>query len=322
MGCYAARDRPCKWGAVPDDRDDRGRVRPRWATRGASDRAPGLMLQASTIRRRLERRQVSVEDVELGDTYFDRVSPRPLRFSVAEGLADILVYRNAAQAAEVFAGVKDTFAMLHSANALIVWSAMPQPHPAQLRLLEECVFGKNAHVQASPRVAPDSPREEPFSYSFWPLKDYRPDPATRYDPRPLLTEVKNIMKGAYPEIFGGAAQTPDGAIRVGVTGPAALPIREVLLSALPNARIEVHPMRYSWSRLLTIANELGERLAADTSQTVVSVAPDEEKNVVRVGVTDLNSPISLAIATYYADAVEMFHDAPFRFLNRSPPLDS
>jgi hypothetical protein len=281
------------------------------------------MLELSTIRRRLEERQIFVAELARGDTYFDRVSPRPQgRLRVANNLAEVVLYRDTAQAAEVFDGAKHTIAMLHSANALIVWSVMPQPHSAQLRLLEECVFGEDAHIEASPRVAREAPQEEPFHYYFWPPKDYRPDPATHYDPRPLLTEVKNIMQGAYPEIFGGADQTPDGVIRVGVTGPAALPVREVLLSALPDAAIEVHHVSYTWARLLTIANELGTRMAADTARTMVSIHPYEEKNVVQIGVTDLSSPLALAIAAYYGDAVEMLLDTPATALAGSPSLVS
>jgi hypothetical protein len=267
----------------------------------------GVTLQSSTIRRRFEHRQIAVAEVTGGGTFFERASREPPSLlSVADDLALVVLYQDASEAAGAFAGAANTIAMLHSANALIVWSG-PQPHPAQLRLLEECVFGKNAEIQAGPRVAGDVPQEEPFAYFFWPPRDYQPDPATIYDPRPLLTEVKNIMKSAYREIFGGAEQTSDGAIRVGVTGPAPLPVSEVLLAALPDAVIEVHPVKYTWSRLLTIANELGTRMAADT--TIVSVAPDEQQNTVRVGVTDLDAEGPQTIVAYYGDAIELFSDS-------------
>jgi hypothetical protein len=146
------------------------------------------------------------------------------------------------------------------------------------------------------------------------------DPETTVTQHPFLTRAKRFMNRAYPHVFGGAYEDSDGVIHIGITDQAPSDVRESVLKAVPEATVEVRAVKHSWPRLIAVANEVAERLGTGGSGPVVSVTPNEEKNTVLVGVTDLDSQVARAIAAYYGDAVELFPDAPARLLASSPPL--
>ncbi len=142
------------------------------------------------------------------------------------------------------------------------------------------------------------------------------DPATTYDPHPNLTSIQETLQSLAPDRFGGAYQTKDGVVHVGMTDdPGSL--ESQVTAAAPSADVRFFHAAHSWSDLLTITDQLSEMMCIDSTDTLVSVRPDPEANVVHVGVTDLNSPLAQLIASHYGDAISVSRDQPIEVLARS-----
>ncbi len=64
-----------------------------------------------------------------------------------------------------------------------------------------------------------SQQQEPTGDYFSPPPGYTdPDPATTFDPHPLVATIQNAVDALNPDAFGGIYQTPDGVIHVGMVG--------------------------------------------------------------------------------------------------------
>ncbi|MDQ2894382.1 MAG: S1 family peptidase [Actinomycetota bacterium] len=137
-----------------------------------------------------------------------------------------------------------------------------------------------------------------------------PDPATTYDPHPLVTAVQNAVTTANPGAFGGIYQTPDGVIHVGLVGGTASQLAQTATGAAPGATVQIYSAKYSWSQLLAIANDVVKAMANDSTGIIVSVTPDPTTNTVQVGVTNTTSPVAQAVAAQYGNAVNLVDDQP------------
>ena len=144
-----------------------------------------------------------------------------------------------------------------------------------------------------------------------------PDPATTYDPHPLLGTVQNAIDAVNPDAFGGIYQSPDGVVHVGVVGGGTSQLVQAATSAAPGAAVQTYATKYSWSQLLAIANNVVTTMSSDTTGTIVSVTPDLSTNKVQVGVTDVNSQVAQAVTTQYGDAIDLFADQPIQPLSAS-----
>ena len=148
-----------------------------------------------------------------------------------------------------------------------------------------------------------------------------PDPATTYDPHPLVTSVQDAMNAADPTAFGGIYQTQDGVIRVGLVGRGSSQLAQTASAAAPGATVQIFATQYSWTQLLSIANSIVATMANDSTGTLVSVTPDPQTNTVKVGATDVKAPNAQAIAAQYGGAVEVFADQPIEPLSGAATLN-
>jgi Cytochrome C oxidase, cbb3-type, subunit III len=78
------------------------------------------------------------------DTFLDTLSPRP-RERVLAGGAHIGAYRDGKAAAHVFSRAQNTFPMLQHGNVIVLFSITPQPTAGEVKQLEACAFGADAH---------------------------------------------------------------------------------------------------------------------------------------------------------------------------------
>gem|GEM_PF-4356786 len=62
--------------------------------------------------------------------------------------------------------------------------------------------------------------------------------------------------------------------------------------------------------LLAITEEITELMQAQTSIVILSAGPEIERNVVTVGVTDLEAPEVTALVAKYGGKVFVFEDDP------------
>ncbi len=134
-----------------------------------------------------------------------------------------------------------------------------------------------------------------------------PDPATTYDPHPGVTSIQQTLQRLAPDRFGGAYQTKDGVVHVGMTDdPGSL--KSQATAAAPSADVHFFHVNHSWSDLEAITDQLTDMMCTDPTNTLVAARPDVAANVVEVGVTDLNSPLAQSIASQYGDAVSLVLD--------------
>lgn len=66
--------------------------------------------------------------------------------------------------------------------------------------------------------------------------------------------------------------------------------------------------RHSWSELVTITDEITDLMASQRSLFILSAGPDIKRNVVTVGVTDVESPAAKLLIAKYGDVVSVFKD--------------
>lgn len=69
--------------------------------------------------------------------------------------------------------------------------------------------------------------------------------------------------------------------------------------------------------LLAITEEITELMQAQESVVILSAGPEVERNVVTVGVTDLEAPEVTALVARYGDTIFVFADDPVE-LRRDP----
>lgn len=166
-----------------------------------------------------------------------------------------------------------------------------------------------------------------FADSAPPANYVDPDPSSTVNPHPELAAVERYVEHTAPGRFAGAYEDERGVIHVGlIAGPELA--AGASQTTLPNVELVAFDARHSWSELVTITDEITDLMASQPALFILSAGPDVKRNLVTVGVTDVESPAAKSLIAKYGDVVSVFKDdalelravAPGRNRYRNPVL--
>jgi len=129
-----------------------------------------------------------------------------------------------------------------------------------------------------------------------------PDPATTVDPNPTATALERCARALSPAGYGGLYHR-GSAYFVGFTGDVDLNLSR-LHAAFPDVEVSAFLARHSWDELRRISHAItGLMTESSTAGHILSVGPDEVRNIVEVEVRDPGSVLAKSLLTQYGDAI-------------------
>lgn len=147
-----------------------------------------------------------------------------------------------------------------------------------------------------------------FAASAPPATYVDPDPSSTVNPHPELDAVEKFVEQAAPGRFAGAYEDAGGVIHVGLTAGPEL-AAGASQATLPNVDLVAFDAGNAWSELLAVTDEITELMSSQPTLVILSAGPDVKRNVVTVGVTDVESPAAKSLIAKYGDVISVFtHD--------------
>jgi len=138
------------------------------------------------------------------------------------------------------------------------------------------------------------------------------------DPNPTATALERCARALSPAGYGGLYHR-GSAYFVGFTSDVDLNLSR-LHAAFPDVEVHAFLARHSWDELRRISHAITRLMTASSAAgNILSVGPDEVRNVVEVEVRHPGSVLAKSLRTRYGSAIVLVPGDPIELLSTATP---